>query len=423
MLVSLVLACACTQEAPESIANEDEKSLFASAPGEETGDEDGNKTEDETEGEDLAVPLEERLRVNTEEATAVGTQNATLHGSASIVESPQIDVAYFYYSDTEETVEGLLSRGTRVEATTLGKDGSFEVALQGLSPATTYHYVAVATIRTYCHPSDFLPAFTRMTIAIITRHGEVRTFTTDAAHTPGDGIPEGAVDLGMVMTRPDGTTYKLYWASSNLCEDGLCPNPEDYGDYYAWGELEPYYEKGHSQDDPCTRWRKGKSGYDWNSYKWCNGDYDELTRYGFKHGAFYYWGGPGTPDNKKNFSDYDYIDDAARAVLGGKWRIPSSSELTALRTTCIWEWVDNYHGTGIKGRLVTASNGNCIFLPAAGERENIGLTRVGDSGEYWASSVLSAPWRAVDLYFRNNGVYQDVYGFRKCGFSIRPVTE
>ena len=53
--------------------------------------------------------------------------------------------------------------------------------------------------------------------------------------------PEVMVDLGIVMTRKDGTTYKLYWASSNLCEDGLCKNPQDYGDYYAWGEIEPYY--------------------------------------------------------------------------------------------------------------------------------------------------------------------------------------
>ncbi len=49
-------------------------------------------------------------------------------------------------------------------------------------------------------------------------------------------VPEGAVDLGIVMTREDGTTYNLYWAKSNLCENGLCANTDDYGDYFAWGE-------------------------------------------------------------------------------------------------------------------------------------------------------------------------------------------
>ena len=60
-------------------------------------------------------------------------------------------------------------------------------------------------------------------------------------------VPGGVVDMGIIMTREDGTTYKLYWAKSNLCESGLCANPEDYGDYYAWGETEPYYAAGHSQ--------------------------------------------------------------------------------------------------------------------------------------------------------------------------------
>ena len=66
--------------------------------------------------------------------------------------------------------------------------------------------------------------------------GEILNFTTAAR-----AIPEEAVDLGIEMTRGDGTTYKLYWAKSNLSEDGLCSNPEDYGDYYAWGETEDIY--------------------------------------------------------------------------------------------------------------------------------------------------------------------------------------
>ena len=49
-------------------------------------------------------------------------------------------------------------------------------------------------------------------------------------------IPEGAVDMGIVMTREDGSTYKLYWAETNLCESGLCQRPEDLGDYYAMWE-------------------------------------------------------------------------------------------------------------------------------------------------------------------------------------------
>ena len=112
-------------------------------------------------------------------------------------------------------------------------------------------------------------------------------------------VPEEAVDLGMVLPRLDDEgnplkdeqgneiTYKLYWAKSNLCETGLCAKPGDYGDYYAWGETEPYYEDGYSQVNPCSNWRVREdhpiTGYNWVSYKFrTSGDSDEnviLSKY------------------------------------------------------------------------------------------------------------------------------------------------
>ena len=61
-------------------------------------------------------------------------------------------------------------------------------------------------------------------------------FAQEKINNKKTDIPSGAVDLGVVITREDGTTYNLYWAKSNLSQSGLCANPEDYGDYYAWGE-------------------------------------------------------------------------------------------------------------------------------------------------------------------------------------------
>lgn len=226
--------------------------------------------------------------------------------------------------------------------------------------------------------------------------------------------PAGAVDLGIVMTRGDGSTYELYWAKSNLCESGLCTNPEDYGDYYAWGETAPYY----SSQDPLT-WKDGKTGYNWASYKWCHGDYNKLTRY-CPSGEADYWNGEGDPDNKTEFSDYDYADDAARAKLGGKWRMPTDAEWTALRTQCTWTWRTQ---NGINGRLVTAPNGNSIFLPAAGDRSNTYLGNAGSNGLYWSSSLDTGhPYRAWNVLFNSDSVYRD--GNLSCyGFSVRPVSE
>lgn len=46
----------------------------------------------------------------------------------------------------------------------------------------------------------------------------------------------------------------------------MLSKPEEYGDYFAWGETEPYYTAGHSQDNPCSNWKTGKTGYNLDSY-------------------------------------------------------------------------------------------------------------------------------------------------------------
>ena len=217
--------------------------------------------------------------------------------------------------------------------------------------------------------------------------------------------PEGAVDMGIVMTRADGTTYKLFWAKSNLSSSGLCANETDYGDYYAWGETAP------------------KNNYDWSTYKWCNGGNDKLTRYCPSDKADH-WDGEGDPDDKAEFSDYDYADDAARARLGGKWRIPTEAEWAKLISECTWEITSDYNGTGVAGRIVTSNkNGNSIFLPAAGCRYDSNLYDAGSGGYYWSSSLytgnLYGAWR---VNFDSGNVSR--YGsYRYYGFSVRPVSE
>ena len=235
------------------------------------------------------------------------------------------------------------------------------------------------------------------------------------ACTPEEGgveeskCPKGAVDLGIVMTREDGTTYKLYWAKSNLSDKGLCANPEDYGDYYAWGETEPYY----SSQSPLT-WKNGKSaGYDWASYEWCNGSSSTLTKYNTQSSF-------GTVDNK---TVLDQEDDVASVKLGGKWRMPTDAEWTELRTKCTWTWTTNYNGTGVMGRIVTATNGNNIFLPAAGERYDTDLYDAGSYGYYLSSSLYTDdPSGALNVFFNSDDFGRDGT-YRNCGLSVRPVSE
>ena len=211
------------------------------------------------------------------------------------------------------------------------------------------------------------------------------------------------VDMGIKTS--DGKT--LYWSTRNLCENGFVNSPEEYGDYYAWGETESYY----SSQSPLT-WKNGKSaGYDWASYKWCNGSYSTLTKYNTNSSY-------GTVDKK---TVLEPEDDAASVNLGGKWRMPTDAEWTELLTKCTLTRTDNYNGTGVKGQIVTATNGNSIFLPAAGYWGGKGRSGAGSYGYYWSSSLytgfpLSA--RYVRLYSENVRDYNRFHGL-----SVRPVSE
>ena len=212
--------------------------------------------------------------------------------------------------------------------------------------------------------------------------------------------PDAAVDLGL----PSG----LKWASCNLCEDGFVSSPEESGDYYAWGETEPYYTRGHSRDEYCHDWKDGKSsGYVWASYSFELGTNHKGPFSKYVTNSDY-----GTVDNKNVL---DLEDDAARQTLGGNWRMPTDAEWTELRTECNWtETTLN----GVYGYLVTGSNRNSIVLPIAGCRAFI---YIYDDTAYWSSSLdTDYSFNAWLVSFGAGGVYRDS-AERFYGQSIRPV--
>lgn len=207
------------------------------------------------------------------------------------------------------------------------------------------------------------------------------------------------VDLGL----PSG----LKWATCNMG----ATTPEDYGDFFAWGETEPYYTEGHAQDKPCSNWKVGKSGYYWSNYKWCNGSYNSLTKY--CDSSDY-----GTVDNK---TVLETKDDAANQNWGGSWRMPTQDEFQELKNNCTWVWITQ---NKTKGYKVTGTNGNWIFLPAAGYRSDTYLYEGGSEGFYWSSTPRpgfpnSAHYLAISS--SSFGPFADTSRFR--GQSIRAVTE
>jgi hypothetical protein len=178
----------------------------------------------------FACKKEEKTAAITVGVDEITYYSAVLKGKAVLGPTVSADWKVgFQYS----TSPGIMpANSTTVEAADADAKYNYSVAIEGLTPETTYYFRA------------FIRENGQDT------YGETKEFKTGS-------IPKGAVDLGVVITREDGTTYALYWAESNLCETGLCANPEDYGDYYAWGETVPHYLPGHGSDIPS---RAGETG-------------------------------------------------------------------------------------------------------------------------------------------------------------------
>ncbi|MCR5071494.1 MAG: fimbrillin family protein [Bacteroidales bacterium] len=244
-------------------------------------------------------------------------------------------------------------------------------------------------------------------------------------------LGHGYVDMGEVTI--GGVKKHLYWATCNIGAE----NPWDYGDYFDWGGIKPYYQAGHSQDNPCTDWIDGKDGYNWANYSFMQdgqSDWKHITKYTFADGhtdgtLWYDGGGNFIGDGKTSFAAYDYADDAARQIWGGNWRIPTDEEWTALRDDTLydWVWTSDYLGDGSNhaGRIVTRKDGPCagnsIFLPAAGYWLDAFLNDAGSGGCYWSSSLYEYysdyAWH-VGFYSSGVGRYGD---YRYYGLSLRPV--
>ena len=232
---------------------------------------------------------------------------------------------------------------------------NFTSYITGLSWNTTYY------VRTFA------------TNSIVTVYGNQISFTTLNDYV--------YVDLGL----PSG----LLWATCNVGAD----TPEDYGDYFAWGETQP------------------KDTYNWSTYQYCNGSSSTLTKY-CNNSSYGY---NGFTDNLTTLLPED---DAATANWGNGWRMPTKEEFQELYNNTTVTWTQQ---NGVNGRLFTASNGNSLFLPAAGCRRDSSLYSAGSLGYGWSSSLLAGtPTNAWLLYFGSGSYSMRDYD-RGCGRSVRPV--
>ena len=196
----------------------------------------------------------------------------------------------------------------------------------------------------------------------------------DPVPAPDNSDTHEYVDLGL----PTGTL----WATCNLGAD----SPEEYGDYFAWGETAV------------------KDSYSWDTYKWRNSNGD-ITKYT-------------TLDEQPELLPED---DAATANWGRKWQMPSREQIEELinpdYTTS--EWTTR---NGVNGLLITSKmpgyEVKSIFLPAAGYYYNsTELYQGGEQGYYWSRTPQSILSHTYYLHF-SIGI---AGGYRSIGRTIRPV--
>ena len=177
-----------------------------------------------------------------------------------------------------------------------------------------------------------------------------------------------AVDLGL----------SVKWASCNIG----ATIPADYGNYYAWGETVP--KKSYTSDNSVTD-------------------------------------GDGSIDDFSGTATYD----AASANWGGTWRMPTKDECEELVDECTWTWTTqtNSDGKTIGGYRVKGTNGNSIFLPAAGRLNDSTLEETGNSGFYWSSQPVEDRSDYAYVINFDSSDWPIGWGRRYVGSSIRPVTD
>ena len=173
------------------------------------------------------------------------------------------------------------------------------------------------------------------------------------------------VDLGL----PSGTL----WAETNIGAS----TPYEDGDYFAWAETKP------------------KSRYSLDNQK------SNVNKY------------------KDGKTTLDAADDAATANWGSSCRMPTTTEMKELKDKCTWTWKSNYNGAS--GYLVKGSNGNSIFLPATGLRDEEDFVFHGTEGNYWSSQTLKIGKYDAEFLSFSNDDFDIAYSNSYMGYTVRPV--
>ena len=198
------------------------------------------------------------------------------------------------------------------------------------------------------------------------------------------------VDLGL----------SVKWATCNIGAS----SPEEYGDYFAWGETEGY--------------SISKLPFSVSTHKHFDGSQYKIIKYTISENDY-------THDGKRIL---EATDDAATVYWGSNWRMPTADECLELCNTdnCTWTWYEsgNPKFKGVAGYKVQSKKSGYedkyIFLPANGCISYGELSVVGQYATFWSSSLSENHLVSTQAKYAcgPNQVGED---YRWQGQAIRPV--
>ena len=224
--------------------------------------------------------------------------------------------------------------------------------------------------------------------------------TVTVSYDPSSGTYHGEAYATAPHPQTDwvnlGLPSGVLWAKCDLGANA----PEEYGNYYAWGEISP------------------KEVYNWNTYRYgtADGEGNLLTLIKYNTHSDY-----GTPDS---LTILRATDDAATMAfgIGSGARTPTKEEWQELIDYSTVEWTTMNGVNGLKFTSIT--NGNTLFFPAAGMRYGSELHGVDGCGFgfYWSSSLdTNSPSDAWAFCFDANNPVHVGKSNRRYGFTVRAV--
>ena len=218
-------------------------------------------------------------------------------------------------------------------------------------------------------------------------HGETVNWSVKQAGKTAEIDGHQYVDLG--IEGDDGKP--LMFAACNVGAS----KPEEYGNYFMWGSTTPNNNSKCNWDDPNLPYHTGKD----RESGWTK--YNTTSSYG-------------TVDNK---TVLDPEDDAAHVIMGGNWRMPTTTELQKLVAISNTWTTEN----SVYGRKWTSGN-YTLFIPAAGCRYYGAFRSRGSIGYICSSSLhTSSPADNFCMSFDSSNINGSYRNNRCVGFSVRGV--